>query len=80
MSKFKNIEMPGDSFVVIEGYHMIYFYSLDIREALPLSIRNYAPKRDMFFSMVPKDKYMIWLNANKKKIKKYIRSELLHYW
>ena len=80
MSKFKNIEMPGDSLMAIEGYHTIYFYSVDIRSCLPYSVRLYAPEKEFFFSTIPKDKYLVWLKANQKQIKKYIRKEFLHYW
>jgi hypothetical protein len=79
MSKFKNIEMPTEGSVGLEGYHAIYFYTVDMKALLPVGVRDFSGK-ELLFSMIPKDKYLIWLNANKKKIKKYIRKEILHYW
>jgi hypothetical protein len=79
MSKFKNFEMPMSETIGYEQYHTIYFFSLDMKPYVPAAIRAYINK-ELFFTMVPKDKYIVYLDANKKKIKKAIRSEFLHYW
>lgn len=79
MSKYKNIEMPMDGTIGFEGYHTIYFFSLDIRKYMPVSLRQYAGM-ELFFTMMPKNKYEMILEANKKKIKKAMRSEMMFYW
>jgi hypothetical protein len=79
MSKFKNIEMPMQESIGYEGYHTIYFYTVDMKTVLPVAVRDLGG-RELLFSLIPKDRYLIWLNANKTKIKKYIRKEILHYW
>ncbi len=79
MSKFNNIEMPTDGTIGIEGYHTIYFFSLDVKKYFPANLQNYINK-ELFFTLIPKDKYELFLNANKKAIKKALRSEVLRYW
>ena len=61
-----------------EQFHTIYFFSIDMKPYVPAALRQYTGK-ELFFTMLPKDKYIIWLDANKKKIKNAIRSEYLHY-
>jgi antitoxin component YwqK of YwqJK toxin-antitoxin module len=78
MSKFNNIEMPVDGTIGIEGYHTIYFFSFDIKKYLPADLQQYGNK-ELFFTLIPKDKYELFLNANKKAIKKALRSEVLRY-
>lgn len=79
MGKFRNIEMPGDSSIAYEGYHKIYFYSLNMKEYVPVEIRDDVG-RELFFTTIPRDKYLLILKANKRRIKKYIREEFRHYW
>ncbi len=79
MSKFKNFEMPMTESIGYEQYHTIYFYSIDMKPYVPAAIKNYVG-RELFFTMLPKDKYLVFLEANKKKIKRAIRSEYMRYW
>lgn len=79
MSKFKNFEMPMTESIGYEQYHTIYFYSVDMKPYVPAAMRNYVD-RELFFTMLPKDKYLVFLEANKKKIKRAIRSEFMRYW
>lgn len=79
LSKFHNIEMPGSGSVAIEGYHTIYFYSINIKEFTPASMKDLV-NNDLFFSTLPKDKLLVLMRSVKKKLKKYIREEYSFYW
>lgn len=78
MSKFKNFEMPMTESIGYEQYHTIYFYSVDMKPYMPASLKDYVGK-ELFFSMLPKDKYIAFLDANKKKFKRAIRREFTRY-
>lgn len=79
MSKFKNIEMPGTENLAIEGYHDIYFYSINMKEYVPASIRNEV-NYDLFFSTLPKESFVSLLQSKKKQIKRYFRDEFRFFW
>jgi hypothetical protein len=78
MSKFRNIDMPTYDKIGYEGYHNIYFYTIDIREFAPASLKKEVG-RELIFTLLPKDKYYALLKANKRNIKRYLRSEFLYY-
>jgi hypothetical protein len=79
VSKFSQIEMPGIESVAIESYYSINLYSINMKEFMPAAIRDQV-NNEIFFSTLPKDKFLMLLKAIKKKIKKYIREELQFYW
>jgi antitoxin component YwqK of YwqJK toxin-antitoxin module len=79
MNKFVNIKMPVTDAVEIEGYHKIYFYSINIKEFFPANIREYVGK-ELFFTPLKKEAFLNLLKANKKAFKKYIRNEYLNFW
>ncbi len=79
VSKFHKIEMPGIESVAIESYYKINLYSIDMKEFMPVAIRDQV-NNEIFFSTLPKEKLLILLKAARKKIKKYIREELQFYW
>jgi antitoxin component YwqK of YwqJK toxin-antitoxin module len=76
MEKFTNIDMPGTSEVAIESYHTIYFYTINIKDYFPASMRGYVDK-DFFITTIPKNQMIALMNAQKKNIKKYIRKLLM---
>jgi hypothetical protein len=67
MSKFKNIEMPAVESVAFESYHTINFYSIDMKDYVPVSIRNEVGA-ELFFSTLPKDAFIAILETHKKQI------------
>lgn len=71
--------MPGAGSVAIEGYHTIFLYSINLKEFMPASMKDLV-NNDLFFSTLPKDKFMSLMRASKKKLKKYIREEYSFYW
>ena len=79
MSKFKNIQMPGTENMAIEGYHNVYFYSINMKEYVPASIRNDV-NYDLFFSTLPKESFVSLLQSKKKQIKRYLRDEVRFFW
>ncbi len=79
VSKFRQIEMPGIETVAIESYYSIKFYSINIKEFMPAAMRDQV-NNDIFFSTLPKDKFLILMRSAKKKIKKYVRDQLQFYW
>ena len=72
MEKFTNIDMPGTAEIAIESYHTIYFYSIEIKDYFPASLRD-SVDRDFFITATPKEQMIALLNAQKKTIRKYIR-------
>jgi antitoxin component YwqK of YwqJK toxin-antitoxin module len=79
VSKFSKIEMPGVEMVAIERYYRINVFSINIKEFVPVSLRDKV-NNDIFFSTLPKEKFSLLLQAAKKKIKRYVREELQFYW
>lgn len=79
MSKFKNMEMPGSETLAIEGYHTIYFYSINLKEYVPASMRSEV-NDDLFFSTLPKESFVSLLQSKKKKIKRFFRDEFRFFW
>lgn len=79
MSKFKNIEMPGTENLAVEGYHDIYFYSFNMKEYVPASMRSQVTD-DLFFSTLPKESFVSLLQSKKKQIKRYLRDEYRFFW
>lgn len=79
VSKFSKIEMPGTETVAIESYYTIYLYSINMKEYVPSFLKS-SVNNDIFFSTLPKDKFIVLLQTQKKKIKKYIREEYSFYW
>ncbi len=79
LNKFRDIEMPSVEDVAIERYYTIHVYSINMKEFVPASMRDEV-NNDIFFSTMPRDKFLALLKASKKKIKKYIREEFQHYW
>jgi hypothetical protein len=78
MGKFRNIEMPTFDNIGYEGYHTIHFFTIDISEFAPASLKRQLGK-ELYFSLLTKDEYYAILKANKRSIKRYIRSEFLYY-
>ncbi|MFC0772974.1 toxin-antitoxin system YwqK family antitoxin [Terrimonas alba] len=79
VSKFRDIEMPGVESVAIESYYTINLYSINMKEFMPVSIRDQV-NNEMFFTTLPKEKFLILLKSAKKKIKKYAREAFQFYW
>lgn len=75
ISKFRDIEMPGTRSIAIEGYHDIYMYNIDMSVFYPAGMRQYY-NQELFFSIIPKQKMLTMLNADKKNIKKIIAKSL----
>jgi hypothetical protein len=79
VSKFHKIEMPGIESVAIESYYKINMYTINMKEYMPVAIRNQV-NNEIFFTTLPKEKFLMLLKAAKKKIKKYVREEFQYYW
>lgn len=79
VSKFREIEMPGIEAVGIESYYSINLFSINVKEFMPASIRDQV-NNDIFFTTLPKDKFLMLLKSSKKKIKKYVREQFQFYW
>ena len=79
VSKFHQLEMQSIESVAIETYYTINLYSINMKEFVPASIRDQV-NNELFFSTLPKEKFLILLKSIKKKFKKYIREEIQFYW
>lgn len=79
VSKFKEIEMPTVESVAFESYHTINFYSIEMKDYVPVSIRDEVGT-ELFFSTLTKDAFVALLETNKKQIKKFVRSQFNYYW
>ncbi len=78
MGKFRGINMPGTDGIVLEGYHTINIYVLDVTEYLPFALRG-PVNREIFFTPLPKEKMKAALDANRKNIKKYLREAYYYF-
>jgi hypothetical protein len=79
ISKFKEIEMPTVESVAFESYHTINFYSIEVKDYVPASIRDEVGT-ELFFSTLTRDAFVALLETNKKQIKKFVRSQFNYYW
>lgn len=79
MNKFRNIQMPGTNDVAIEGYHTIYFYAVNMKQFMPVEIRQFVGM-DLFFSPLKKEQFITVMQGRKREMKKYIRDEFRNFW
>jgi len=79
MNKFHNIDMPGTESMAMEGFHTINFFSINMKEFMPASLRDQV-NNDLFFTTISKEKFVALLRADKRKIKRYIRGFYNYYW
>lgn len=78
IEKFKNIDMPAADGVAFEGYHQIYFYSINLKDYFPASVRGFMDD-DFLFSGMSKEKTLQLMQSEKKKLKKYLRHSFVRY-
>ncbi|RYZ21092.1 MAG: hypothetical protein EOO16_14300 [Chitinophagaceae bacterium] len=78
MNKFRKIEMPSEGNIALEAYHKIHFYVLRIRDYLPAELRGSIDK-DLVFSHYTREENVKRLEADKKKIKRYLRRNYAGY-
>jgi hypothetical protein len=78
MKKFRNVKLPGTATVAEEGYHRIYFYTINVKEFMPSELKNFVGD-EIVFNYLKKDQFLALLKAGKKDFKKYIREEFLRY-
>ncbi|GAA4329607.1 hypothetical protein [Flaviaesturariibacter amylovorans] len=72
MNKFRKIEMPSEGNIALEAYHKIHFYVVNLRDYFTANLRDHVDV-DLIFSSLTKEQTIQRLEADKKKIKKYLR-------
>jgi hypothetical protein len=78
MKKFRNVKLPGTATIAEEGYHRIYFYTINAKEFVPVELKPYVGP-EIVFNYLKKDQFIAVLKNGKKDFKKYIREEFLRY-
>ena len=79
VSKFSRLEMESINSVSIKTHYTINLYSVNMKEFVPASVRDEV-NNELFFSTLPKEKFLILLNSMKKKLKRNIREKIQFYW
>ncbi len=68
LSKFKDMEMPGDQNIAIETNITVYLYLMDFEEVLPNSMSGYN-SRVLMLNFEPREKLSQYMHQHKKEIK-----------